>query len=93
MKAFSFNSDSFCSTQGQWWYDRSCPGIERRTALMAAHMGHHLYTTELRCAESRQVMASKYWASTHFDSKPVAIFDSPEERREWLERQWEANAA
>jgi len=55
-------------------------------------MGHHLYTTELRCAESRQVMASKYWASRHFDNKPVAIFDSPEERCEWLKRQWEVNA-
>jgi len=92
MQAFSFNSDSFHSTEGQWWYDRSYPGVERRTTLVAAHMGHHLYTTELRCAESRQVMASKYWASRHFDNKPVAIFDSPEERCEWLKRQWEVNA-
>jgi len=93
MQAFSFDSDSFRSTQGQWWYDRSFPGIERRTSLVAAHMGHHLYTTELRCAESRQVMASKFWASKPLSTEPLAIFDSPEERCEWLERQWEANAA
>jgi len=55
-------------------------------------MGHHLYTTELRCAESRQIMASKFWASKPLSTEPLAIFDSPEERCEWLKHQWEVNA-
>jgi len=96
METLSFNVDSLfslsslSSTEGQWWHDRSFPGMERRTGLMAGSHNHWLWTTSIRDAATRRIIAHKFWASARNSREPLAVFDSVEQRHEWLERQWEA---
>lgn len=78
------------STQGQWW-DNSfwLPGTERRVELVAAQMGHHLWTASVRKTAPGGATRQWFFVTLPGSTEALAVFDTLAEREAWLQARWE----
>lgn len=88
-----FTPASFSSTQGQWWKCFSNDGIERRVSLVASQAGFFLWDASFRHARTRQVVDRRWFCSKAGSSEPIAFFNSPGDRHQWLEEQYKETQA
>jgi hypothetical protein len=79
---------SLTPTQGQWWRSCTPKGTERRVKLVASQFGFLLWTASFRNAQTGEPVAQRFFCSAMDDSKPLAVFKTIEERRFWMENQW-----
>jgi hypothetical protein len=84
---------SLTPTEGQWWRSCTPKGTERRVKLVASQFGFLLWTASFRHAQTGAPLEQRFFCSAMHDSKPLAVFKTIEERRFWMEKQWDAQQA